>query len=95
MSYDIIGDIHGQMGKLTGLLAELGYREQAGAYRHPERRTAVFLGDLIDRGPNQVETVNIVRAMMDAGTGQCVMGNHEFNAIGYATVGAGRKLSHL
>ena len=45
--YDIIGDIHGHAAELKALLEKLGYREQDGAYRHPDRR-AVFLGDFID-----------------------------------------------
>jgi hypothetical protein len=83
--YDVIGDIHGQAGKLKALLAKLGYRIKDGTYRHPEGRMAIFLGDLIDRGPDQIETVNIVRRMIDAGTARSIMGNHELNAIGFVT----------
>lgn len=85
MGYDIIGDVHGQDGKLVALLGELGYRSKVGAYRHPEGRIALFLGDLIDRGPGQIECVTIVRRMIDAGSARAIMGNHELNAIGYAT----------
>lgn len=63
VAYDIIGDIHGEADKLRDLLAHLGYRETAGAFRHPER-TAIFVGDLIDRGPRQRETVQTVRRMV-------------------------------
>jgi len=76
MNYDIIGDIHGRLDKLDALLRRLGYREHHGAWRHPDR-TAVFVGDLIDRGPHQVATVDRVRRMVDAGAALCVMGNHE------------------
>ena len=86
MNYDIIGDVHGQNGKLTALLNKLGYRIKDGAYRHPEGRTALFLGDLIDRGPGQIEVINIVRNMIEACSGRTIMGNHELNAIGYATM---------
>ncbi len=84
MNYDIIGDIHGRLDKLDALLRRLGYREHRGAWRHPDR-TAVFVGDLIDRGPDQVATVDRVRRMVDAGAALCVMGNHEFNAIAWVT----------
>lgn len=84
MGYDVIGDIHGQADKLHALLKKLGYRRIAGAYRHPGR-CAVFVGDLIDRGPMQMETVSTVRAMCDAGSALMVMGNHEFNAIAWHT----------
>ncbi|MEI6251593.1 MAG: metallophosphoesterase [Mycobacteriaceae bacterium] len=83
--YDIIGDIHGYAEELKALLAQLGYRrDDAGVYRHPER-TAVFVGDLVDRGPGQLEVLQIVKAMVEQGGAHIVMGNHEFNAIAYAT----------
>jgi Calcineurin-like phosphoesterase len=81
---DVIGDVHGQFDKLVGLLHLLGYRETAGAWRHADR-TAVFLGDLIDRGPQQWATVDLVRRMVDAGAARCVIGNHELNAIAWVT----------
>jgi hypothetical protein len=85
MNYDIIGDIHGQNGKLRALLKELGYESRYGVFRHPEGRMALFLGDLIDRGPGQIDVVTIVRNMLDAGSALAIMGNHEWNAIGFAT----------
>ncbi|PRC53368.1 metallophosphatase, partial [Mycobacterium sp. ITM-2017-0098] len=79
--YDIIGDVHGCATKLEALLVDLGYRDDArnGAYRHPHR-TAIFVGDLIDRGTEQLRVLEVAKAMADAGTAQVVMGNHEFNA---------------
>jgi hypothetical protein len=82
--YDVIGDVHGQGGKLKALLAKMGYVQRAGAWHAPQGRQAVFVGDLIDRGPDQLEVLNIVRRMVDAGQARVVMGNHEFNAIGLA-----------
>jgi hypothetical protein len=82
--YDIIGDIHGYAAKLKLLLEKLGYRENKGAYSHPERKV-IFLGDFIDRGPQIRATLQIVRAMMDSGNALAVMGNHEFNAMAYHT----------
>jgi hypothetical protein len=84
MSYDIIGDIHGCAHSLRLLLDRLEYSVRDGAYRHPERRV-IFLGDFIDRGPLQRETIEIVRRMVDAGAALSVMGNHEFNALAYYT----------
>ena len=86
--YDIIGDVHGCADKLAGLLRMLGYEERDGAYRYStsdEERQAVFVGDLIDRGTQQIKTLELVRAMVEAGSARIVMGNHEFNAISYAT----------
>jgi Calcineurin-like phosphoesterase len=84
-SYDIIGDIHGCASQLKDLLDDMGYREDAaGVYRHPDRQ-AIFVGDLVDRGDGQLEVLSIVKRMVDGGTAQIVMGNHEFNAVAYAT----------
>lgn len=84
MSYDVIGDIHGQADKLEALLTRLGYRPTPDGWRHPER-TAIFVGDFIDRGPHQLRTVNLVSRMVEAGSAQAVMGNHELNAIAWHT----------
>lgn len=80
----MIGDVHGHAARLRSLLHELGYREERDVWRH-RSRCAVFVGDLIDRGPEQVETLEIVKAMVDAGSADIVLGNHEFNAVAWAT----------
>jgi Calcineurin-like phosphoesterase len=87
--YDIIGDIHGHATRLERLLSKLGYRQTHGHYAHPLRQ-AVFLGDYIDRGPEIRRVLQIVRAMVVAGTGRALMGNHEFNALAYNTCVPGR-----
>jgi hypothetical protein len=85
MSYDIIGDIHGCSATLESLLTELGYAQDTnGVYRHPDR-TVIFLGDFIDRGPDQRGVISIVKPMLEEGSANSVMGNHEYNAIAYAT----------
>lgn len=86
MEYDMIGDLHGHADALEELLRELGYTIRNGAYRHSDpNRMAFFLGDLVDRGPRQFDTVDIVRRMRDANSALLTMGNHELNAIGYGT----------
>ncbi len=76
--FDIIGDVHGCHAELADLLDSLGYQPAAdGAWRHPAGRTAVFLGDLVDRGPDTPGVLRTVMAMVDAGTALCVPGNHE------------------
>jgi len=82
MLYDIIGDLHGHFDELTALLTKLGYHESQGAWRHSDRK-AIFVGDFIDRGPKQLETVMTVRRMVDSGSAQAIMGNHELNAIAW------------
>lgn len=94
VSYDLIGDIHGHARPLVELLEKLGYARTDGIYRHPERQV-IFLGDFIDRGPEQREVIDIARPMIDAGTALSVMGNHEFNAIAFATEDADETGSYL
>lgn len=92
MIYDIIGDIHGHADKLKGLLSQLGYRLtehdalNITYYHPPEGHHAMFIGDLMDRGPQEIETLEIVFAMIEAGVAEAVMGNHEYNAMAYATL---------
>jgi len=83
--YDLIGDIHGHADELKDLLNKLGYKNQHGTWSH-KSRVAVFLGDYIDRGPKQRESVAIVRSMVETGNALAIMGNHEFNAIGFSTL---------
>lgn len=82
--YDIIGDIHGQAERLINLLIKLGYNFTEQGWQHSQYK-AIFVGDLIDRGPDQLKTLSIVKQMVDNNNAMVVMGNHEFNAIGWAT----------
>ena len=94
--YDLIGDIHGCAHTLERLLDRLGYRKQGDVWRHPWRM-ALFLGDLIDRGPRIREALHLVHAMVEAGQARCIMGNHEYNALGWVTpapAGSGRTFVH-
>lgn len=84
--YDIIGDIHGHADALEQLLQKLDYDKSKGYYSHPERKV-IFVGDYIDRGPKIKETLEMVRAMADNQAAIALMGNHEFNAILYNTIG--------
>jgi calcineurin-like phosphoesterase family protein len=92
--YDIIGDVHGHVAKLTELLHLMGYRPDREVWRHPNR-TAVFVGDLIDGGPAQPETLGLVRAMVEDGSAQMVVANHEFNAIAWHTPDPDHPGEHL
>jgi len=81
--YDIVGDIHGHAGALQRLLRALGYKEPDGLFRHSERRV-IFVGDFVDRGPEQIAVLQMAKRMCDAGLALAVMGNHEFNALVWA-----------
>jgi protein phosphatase len=78
---DIIGDIHGCFDEMVLLLRKLGYgvTETADGYglAHPEGRKAVFVGDLVDRGPKTPDVVRLVMAATRAHTAYCVAGNHD------------------
>ena len=79
--FDIIGDVHGCFDELHSLLTELGYTISSSNgtidARHPEGRKAVFLGDLVDRGPKVPEVLKLVMSMSAAGTALAVPGNHD------------------
>ncbi|MFE4815466.1 polynucleotide kinase-phosphatase [Streptomyces sp. NPDC056704] len=85
--FDIIGDIHGCASELETLLGKLGYVDGA----HPQGRTAVFVGDLVDRGPDTPGVLRRVMSMVAAGDALCVPGNHE-NKLGRYL--KGRKVQH-
>lgn len=79
--FDIIGDVHGCFDELAELLEKLGYDANpdpaAPHARHPGGRRALFLGDLVDRGPNSPAVLRLAMSMVEAGTGICVPGNHD------------------
>lgn len=81
--YDIIGDVHGCIDEALALLAKLGYRvmqDEDSRYRvtPPEGRRAVFLGDLVNRGPDVAGLLRLVMNMVADGSALCVRGNHDF-----------------
>jgi protein phosphatase len=80
--FDIIGDVHGCGDELEELLAALGYaRDGDGPWRHPGGRKAVFVGDLVDRGPRVPDVLRTVMAMVEAGTALAVPGNHDIKLL--------------
>ncbi|SEE38636.1 polynucleotide kinase-phosphatase [Streptomyces sp. Ag109_O5-10] len=85
--FDIVGDVHGCASELESLLAKLGYQDGV----HPEGRTAVFVGDLVDRGPDSPGVLRRVMSMVGSGNALCVPGNHENK---YGRYLKGRKVQH-
>lgn len=90
--FDIIGDIHGCFTELTELLEKLGYTIARTAGDHegygfhvvpPQGRKAVFLGDLVDRGPDSPSVLRLVMSMVKQGTAWCVPGNHDIKLQRY------------
>lgn len=82
--FDIIGDIHGCVDELVGLLQTLGYSvdplppgEGLASARHPSGRRVIFVGDLTDRGPANVDVLRYAMGMTAAGTAIGVRGNHD------------------
>ena len=84
--FDVIGDVHGCFDELAALLKRLGYRldtradaagETGFSATHPQGRKAVFVGDLVDRGPGVVDVLKLVMSMTADGAALCVAGNHE------------------
>lgn len=88
--YDLIGDVHGCCDALRELLDRLGYVRRGGVYQYRDQRRprqALFLGDLVDRGPKIRDTVLLVQAMVEEGHASIVLGNHEYHALAYSTPG--------
>jgi protein phosphatase len=89
--FDIIGDVHGCCDELVALLNCLGYTEtrletddplwDERSFLHREGRRAIFLGDLVDRGPRILDTVRLVRNMVARGSALCVPGNHDMKLL--------------
>lgn len=88
-SYDLIGDVHGCASELDTLLTKLGWD----GLTHPDGRVAVFVGDLVDRGPDTPGVLRRVMEMSAAGTALCVAGNHEAK-LARALRGAPVRTSH-
>jgi protein phosphatase len=88
--FDVIGDVHGCGDELEELLATLGYAVvetsadplwPGPVYAHPAGRTAVFVGDLVDRGPRNLDAVRLVRNMVARGSALAVPGNHDVKLV--------------
>lgn len=83
--FDIIGDVHGCFDELQDLMATLGYSVERNGedfrVRVPESRKAIFLGDLVDRGPRIPDVLRLVMGMVEAGTAMCVPGNHDMKLL--------------
>ncbi len=82
--FDLIGDVHGCARELDLLLTRLDYEEtEDGAWAHPEGRTVVFLGDIVDRGPRVVQAMRRVMEMVKAGSALFVPGNHDERFVAF------------
>jgi protein phosphatase len=88
--FDVIGDVHGCFEELVALLKRLDYRVTARPHpverltyevRPPAGRKVVFVGDLVDRGPNTPGALRLAMAMVEAGTALCVCGNHDYKLV--------------
>ncbi|MCB9746445.1 MAG: polynucleotide kinase-phosphatase [Alphaproteobacteria bacterium] len=79
--FDIIGDVHGCRAELDALLTRLGYQVQGDQATPPEGRRAVFLGDLVDRGPDSPGVLRLVMNMVAAGHALTVPGNHDVKLV--------------
>jgi len=82
--FDVIGDVHGCADELEALLGRLDYRPDArGVWRSTTGRTAVFVGDFVDRGPRIADVLRLGRDMVTAGTAFAVPGNHDIQFVRY------------
>lgn len=74
---DVVGDVHGLLDELLGLTERAGWQVENGIFRHPDDRTLLFLGDVVDRGPASVPVLQLIRRSVLAGTAILLKGNHE------------------
>ncbi len=83
--FDVIGDVHGCLDELLELIAALGYKvereDAAFSVVPPEGRKLVFVGDLVDRGPETPDVVRLAMGMVGAGQAFCVPGNHDIKLV--------------
>ena len=79
--YDLIGDVHGHLELLRSLGDKLGYSYKGGFFEHPKGRKLIFVGDLVNRGPDSVGVLEIVRKTWEEGNALLTLGNHEFRLI--------------
>jgi protein phosphatase len=81
--FDIIGDVHGCHAELAELLADLGYEvdNEGSVAVHPDGRRALFLGDLVDRGPATPAVLRLAMNMVASGSAVCLPGNHEVKLL--------------
>lgn len=77
VGFDVIGDVHGCYEELVALLGDLGYAWHRESLVPPAGRQVVFVGDLVDRGPDVVEVVRLVMAAVRGGVALAVRGNHD------------------
>ena len=84
---DIIGDIHGHYQQLIRLTEKMGYSMSQKKMHHPENRKLGFVGDFINRGPQSVEVLTLVKSLCESGDAIAVLGNHEFRLIQNSVTG--------
>ncbi|UPL51119.1 polynucleotide kinase-phosphatase [Hymenobacter sublimis] len=91
--FDIIGDVHGCYEELVQLLTQMGYvvqtepaqdpRDLGVRVTAPAGRRALFLGDLVDRGPASPQVLRLVMSMVQGSQALCVPGNHDIKLLRY------------
>jgi protein phosphatase len=86
--FDIIGDVHGCFVELLELLEKLGYvvRETDALTKKfdvttPDSRQVIFLGDLVDRGPDTPSVLGLAMSMVAQEKALCVPGNHDVKFV--------------
>lgn len=65
-----IGDIQGCATQLKALIKQL-----------PKSSKIICLGDLVNRGPNSLETLRLLKTLQEAGQAECILGNHDLHLL--------------
>ena len=94
--FNLVGNVHGCYDELCALMDDLGWVRTTEGRRtatHPEGRQLVFVGDLVDRGPDSPGVLDLVMNLVEDGVAMCVNGNHDAKLV-RALRGAAVKRSH-
>ena len=80
MSTYAIGDLQGCLASFEALLARL-----------PDPHRLIFVGDIVNRGPQSLATLREVRRLAEAGQAVALLGNHDLHLL---AVDAGTRPQH-
>ena len=81
--FDIIGDVHGCLAELEKLIRKLGYQEKEGIYSHKDNRKLIFVGDIVDRGPDSLGVIRLIMKLCSQNIAFMVQGNHDDRLLRY------------
>lgn len=80
-AYDVLGDTHGLLEHTLELLAKAGWTHTNGRLSHPQQRKLLVLGDFVDRGPDSLDLIRLLKKAVHDGVAEVISGNHEAKLV--------------